>query len=1369
MVAPMPSARTLRRLAIGLAIVVLVLVLAVRLFAMTPMARSLVEARIEAMSIRGQSVEIEGLEGDLLGLVRVDKITLSDDEGVWLIARDTELDWSPLALLSRTLSLRQITVEQVALARPPQLAARASPSNSQASPFKRYRLEYLTVAALILEQGIAGPAQTYRIEAALDAGAKNADLAFDLRPLEATGDKVHAEFRWAVNTPLLGTLELSAKPDGVIASLLDTPPGQSIEATLSAEGTRSEWGLTGTGTIGGNSFIAIEGDRTGETYTLIGTSNLTSIGRLERLRQRVGDYVSMNGSLAVDQDAPLLALEFGSPAFVLEAVGEILRSDGQITLQNLDLHAEQIDLARLFNRMDIAMTSVDLAGDLAFGGGAFQFDGEARTPRLKVEDRFFNDLQSVGRHRYADGRIDLDAAVTTTGVDGFDGTLDKLFGGALKLETNLSMEPAFGQVRLSSLVLSSPKLRANASGQISLQGATALTGDVSLRGISAIEQLDGAWRLSGETWTRARLDINGKVSPNRSMPLPDIAFDQLLDLSLGLTRDAAGGVDLRDLSLSGDRFSIAARGSVAATRLDLSGNMSASETEFQGIEFDPVQSSFTVRGRPNAPILDVEATSDSLRYGGYEVEAVQLSAQLTFGSASSFFAKASGALLGAPLSVESTGSITTSLATFDSMSLAWADLTATGVSELRLSEPAASTINLSISGRAPYVGALDGRVDYVGRALNANVSVANADYGRFKLNTGTMDVSGDWPNFEGSVQLDGEIDLLDTNRTVQSHLPFSVNPESQSLTVRGSVQLDKEKINFIDPLVLSVVDRSVTGAFDAFAGRIDFNVTETASPVSSVSFSNIDLARLGPLLKRPSFRGAINGTAQIEQRDQSLEGEAQVSITDLARGRLDAPSADVRLNAAIDANRLSVVLVASDEADALNLQATLETVLLPGKGLYATRLIPGGVVPISISGGGPIEPLWALVAPADLRLEGDVQVDLNNGDGETFILVGPFGFSNVEFEDGLTGLHLNGVQISAALDETGISIERAVAHGANGGNLDASGQYRFDGSGAIDLRLRSLDAFNRSDIKAILTGNASIDRQRGRTQISGDIGIDRADIDLSKIRNDGYVTLDVAFNAPDSEVAAEPSVRDTMALDLSIKADRRIFVRSPGVDTEWAVDARVRGSPSAPQLSGQARILRGDADLLSRRFRISDGLVRFLGAPEQSVISVRADRSAGDVTTSIRVTGSVESPEIELASDPSLPDDEIISRVLFGRSPSQLSPLQAAQLAGAAAQFASGDAFNLTGDLQAATGLDRLDLGFNDAGEALLSTGKYIADDVYLEIETGVSGAPGIALEWTPLENVEVDADIDPERGPKIAIQWRHDFDRLPGQTREDE
>ena len=322
--------------------------------------------------------------------------------------------------------------------------------------------------------------------------------------------------------------------------------------------------------------------------------------------------------------------------------------------------------------------------------------------------------------------------------------------------------------------------------------------------------------------------------------------------------------------------------------------------------------------------------------------------------------------------------------------------------------------------------------------------------------------------------------------------------------------------------------------------------------------------------------------------------------------------------------------------------------------------------------------------------------------------------------------------------------------------------YGFDDSGDIQVQLSGLDAFNRSDVTASVSGALSIDRRKRQTRVQGDVEINRAKVDLSRLPRAGYTTLDVTFaSEEDGEQAANPP-REAINLDLSVSADRGIFVDGAGVDTEWAARLRVKGPAGAPQVTGRSTLVRGEADLLGRRFRFAEGVLRFIGEIDETEIEVRADRASGGITSSVGVTGTVSDPQIELSSDPQVPDDEILARVLFGRSPSELSPLQAAQLATAAAQLAGGNAFNLVGQLEAATGLDRLDLGFDDNGSATLATGKYLAEDVYLEIESGVTGAPGVALEWTPLENVAVDAEIDPELGPKIALQWTQDFDRLP-------
>ncbi len=55
------------------------------------------------------------------------------------------------------------------------------------------------------------------------------------------------------------------------------------------------------------------------------------------------------------------------------------------------------------------------------------------------------------------------------------------------------------------------------------------------------------------------------------------------------------------------------------------------------------------------------------------------------------------------------------------------------------------------------------------------------------------------------------------------------------------------------------------------------------------------------------------------------------------------------------------------------------------------------------------------------------------------------------------------------------------------------------------------------------------------------------------------------------------------------------------------------------------------------------------------------------------VGGTPRQPAIELSSVPALPEDEILSRMLFGRSSVDLSALEAAELAGTLARFAGRD------------------------------------------------------------------------------------------------
>ena len=130
-------------------------------------------------------------------------------------------------------------------------------------------------------------------------------------------------------------------------------------------------------------------------------------------------------------------------------------------------------------------------------------------------------------------------------------------------------------------------------------------------------------------------------------------------------------------------------------------------------------------------------------------------------------------------------------------------------------------------------------------------------------------------------------------------------------------------------------------------------------------------------------------------------------------------------------------------------------------------------------------------------------------------------------------------------------------------------------------------------------------------------------------------------------------------LDLQVKAARRVVVFGRGLDTEWSVDMHVRGPISNPEFKGTATLIRGDLDLAGRRFAFDTGSITLDGPIRTARIDIAAERSTDDIDARVHVTGSPTEPKFALESTPALPQDEILSRVLFGRSASELSAFEA--------------------------------------------------------------------------------------------------------------
>ena len=194
-------------------------------------------------------------------------------------------------------------------------------------------------------------------------------------------------------------------------------------------------------------------------------------------------------------------------------------------------------------------------------------------------------------------------------------------------------------------------------------------------------------------------------------------------------------------------------------------------------------------------------------------------------------------------------------------------------------------------------------------------------------------------------------------------------------------------------------------------------------------------------------------------------------------------------------------------------------------------------------------------------------------------------------------------------------------------------------------------------------------------------------------------------------------------------------MRGLGIDSIWTTSLDVGGTADAPRLTGRADLVRGDYDFAGRNFRLERGTIRFRGeSPPDPLLDIRAEAQVQGLDASVIVGGTGLHPEIRFASTPQLPQDELLSRILFGTSITNLSAPEALQLASAVAALQSGSgSLDPLNSLRRAVGLDRLRILPADIAtgqKTSIAAGKYVTRKLFVEVITDGQGYSATRAEY---------------------------------------
>ncbi len=583
---------------------------------------------------------------------------------------------------------------------------------------------------------------------------------------------------------------------------------------------------------------------------------------------------------------------------------------------------------------------------------------------------------------------------------------------------------------------------------------------------------------------------------------------------------------------------------------------------------------------------------------------------------------------------------------------------------------------------------------------------------------------------------------------------FGQGPLVARLAAPASMKVAGDTVA-IDTLALDVGGGRLT-ARGTIAQTVDLAVTMARLPLSIANLVRPDLD--------------LGGT---------LDGEARVTGPRANPGARFTLSGEAITAAALrQAGQSRLSLTASGEGSMDRLSLTASATTPEGLRASANGTVPlkGGSMAIDFNGSAPLALANRFLAERGAQLSGIVEASGSvTGPLARPAIRAMFSTNGAEAIDPESNLHLRDINVMGVIDGDTVTLRSANARLSAGGSVSASGTVSLDAQAGMPADLRiDLNQARYADgdmVVATASGALTLSGPILRDPLlAGKIDVERAEITVPETLGGNAAAIDVIHtNAPPAVRATlararaddgtpTPSARPSVVrLDVNVSAPARIFIRGRGLDAEVGGSVRLTGPATDIQPIGGFKLIRGRLSILAQRITFDEGTVTLVGDLDPYVDFVA--RSAGnDITVFITVRGRISDLEIGFSSQPELPEDEVLARLIFNRSLSELSALQIAQLAAAAAELAGGANTSLLGSLRGATGLDDLDVVTDSEGNAAVRAGRYIQDNIYLGVEAGAQGTTRGTINLDITEDLKARGAMGSDGDSSLGIFYERDY-----------
>lgn len=1358
-----------KRLGWALAIVLTPLLL-VSVFFASPIGKRFIADQIASVApASGLRFSVGRIEGDIYRQAVLRSVVVSDPKGAFMTIPVVELDWRPLNWLWSGLDIREVTARRGRLTRLPELL----PGDPDAPllPDFDIRVDRLVVDDLVIAPGVA----TER--------AERADLTarIDIRQGRALIDakaQLGAEDRIALlldAEPDGDRFELSgeyrAPAGGVLAGLAGLEAGYA--GRIVGDGTWAKWRgamvARRLGAQGEPPVAAFRITNDAGRYGLLGQLG-AGMGNASLAGRALSDTLSLAASFSLKNSVVEGRAAAVSPALDLRAAGVV------------DLADNIVDGARL----RLALRDPDLFGE------ALRIEGGRLIASLKGA---FDDLAI--KHEIAAARLTA-SGVTATGLaqagsarlEGSVLSLPLALTAARVTTGNAFADPRLVNGRASGLLtydferqsLAADRARITFPGldaTLALRGdipagAYSVAGPIEARGLA----VEGAgvvtanarilFRFGSALPWNLRANLAGVLSRINNPTLVNLAGEQIRfrgELGMG----AGQPVVMRDTIITAPRLTarldsrVVTGGGVSRTVLTGSGQ----QAQYGAFTFDAEIAADGPRAvlvladpLPAAGLTDVRiALAPSEEGFGLDVSGGSLLGP--FEGAMQLFLPANAPTRVAIDRLEVYRTTVTG-------EVVLADAGPSG--DLRL---AGGGLNGTVAFRPQPGDAIGFAIDLAARNASFGgstpISIARADIaatGRYADGSTSVDADITAAGFEyGGLNLaslsakaaiaDGRGKVTGTlagRRADRFALNFDADVAPNRIAAAARGQYGGSELTMPRRAVLTARDGGgwqlapsqigFGGGFAIAQGSFGGGTTELELKLSRMPLRLLDLA--GADL---GLGGRLTGI--IDYRQAGFEpptARARGRVDRFSRAGLVLSSKPINVVGVVDLGPSRLTAAARlFEGEERRGQLSVGISGLASGGSLTDRLMRGQL-DARLAFDGAAETLWRLAAVEAFDFAGPVRIIARAaGTLADPRITGTLASDDLTVQSALTGTRITKVTARGRFAGSRLELVRFAGQTAGNGTVTGSGTVDLGGMSAsrgpsLDLRAAVKDArlLDANGLQATITGPLRIVSNGLGGTIAGRVTIDRARWALGNAEEDNALpriaTREISGERGRSR--AQVSGRNgAWRYLVNASAPSRVAVEGLGLESEWGIDIALRGTVADPRIGGTARLVRGDYTFAGTRFELTRGRILFdVGEAINPRLDVLAETAKNGTNVDIAITGNAQSPSITFSSDPALPEEEILARLLFGGSVTSLSATDAVQLAAAlAALQGGGGGLDPIGQLRRSIGLDQLRIISADPliGRGTgIAIGKNITRNIYVELVTDGRGYSATQVEY---------------------------------------